>query len=95
MLKFTVDMLVGRAQADWLGNYPFWLNFGYVVPAFKYAPKRLELIRFSKFGMVVAYLSSNQMKYWRWKPSKSTANRRTLRLVDTFCLGLRGVFPCS
>ena len=57
MLKFTVDMLAGRAQADWLGNYPFWLNFGYVVSAITNAPKHVELIRFDNYGMIMAYVS--------------------------------------
>ena len=60
MLKFKVDMLVGRAQADWLGNYPFWLNFGYVVPEIKYTPKLVELIRFNGYGMITPYISWNQ-----------------------------------
>ena len=50
-------MPIGRAQAGRPGNYPIWLNFGYIVPTFKYAPKLVKLIRFSKFGMVMAHLS--------------------------------------
>ena len=64
-------MLVGDAQAGRPGNYPFWLDFGYVVIAFKYTPKLLELIGVSKFDMIMAYLSWNQLKFWRWKPSRS------------------------
>ena len=50
-------MLVDDAQAGRPGNYPFWLDFEFVVIAFKYAPKLLELIGVSKFDMIMAYLS--------------------------------------
>jgi hypothetical protein len=50
-------MPVGRAKAGRPGNYPFWLNFGYVVLAIKYEPKLVELIRFYNFDMIMVYLS--------------------------------------
>ena len=52
-----VDVPIGRARAFWSGNCPFWLNFGYVVPEIKYAPKLVELIRFDSYGMIITYVS--------------------------------------
>jgi hypothetical protein len=33
---------------------PFWLNFGYVVPAFKCSPKLVELVSVHEFCMIMA-----------------------------------------
>jgi hypothetical protein len=37
-------MPVGRTRAFQSKQCPFWVNFGYVVPEIKYAPKLVELI---------------------------------------------------
>ena len=36
-----------------LGFLPFWPNFVHVVPAFKYSPKLVELIRVSGFSRIM------------------------------------------
>ena len=55
--NFTIDVLVGQAQAGRPGIYPFWLKFGYVVPAIKYTPMFVEIIRFNNFAMIMSCLS--------------------------------------
>ena len=50
-------MLVGRTRAFRSKQCPFWVNFGYVVPEIKYAPKLVELISNNGYGMVMTYIS--------------------------------------
>ena len=50
-------MPVGRIWAFRSKPCPFWVNFGYVVPEIKYAPKLLKLIRYNGYGMVMTYVS--------------------------------------
>jgi len=50
-------MLVGLIQAFRSKLCLFWVNFGYVVPEIKYAPKLVELISNNGYGMVMAYIS--------------------------------------
>jgi len=47
-------MPVGRIRAFQSKQSPFWVNFGYVVPEIKYAPKLVELISNNGYGMVMA-----------------------------------------
>ena len=70
----TESMPVGRIRAFRSKQCPFWVNFGYVVPEIKYAPKLLKLIRYNGYGMVMTYVSWNQAERWRRKSSISTAN---------------------
>ena len=51
------SMLVGRVRAFRSKRCPFWVNFGYVVPEIKYAPKLVELISNNGHGMIMAYIS--------------------------------------
>ena len=44
-------MPVGRIRAFRSKQCPFWVNFGYVVPEIKYAPKLVELIRYNGYGI--------------------------------------------
>ena len=44
-------MLVGRIRSFWSKQCPFWVNFGYVVPEIKYAPKLVELISNNGYGL--------------------------------------------
>ena len=55
-------MPVGWIRASRSKQCPFWVNFGYVVPEVKYAPKLVELIRYNGYGMVMTYVSWNQAK---------------------------------
>ena len=50
-------MPVGRIRAFRSKQCSFWVNFRYVVPEIKYAPKLVELIRYNVYGMVMAYIS--------------------------------------
>ena len=34
-----------------------WVNFGYVIPEIKYAPKLMELISNNGYGMAMTYVS--------------------------------------
>jgi hypothetical protein len=56
MPKFH-GMPVGQTRAFWSKQYPFWLNFGYVVPEIKYAPKIVELIIYNGYGMIMSCVS--------------------------------------
>ena len=47
----------GLIQAFRFKQCPFWVNFGYVVPEIKYAPKLVELASNNGYGMVIAYIS--------------------------------------
>ena len=53
----TESMLVGRIRAFRSKQCPFWVNFGYVVPEIKYAPKLVELINNNGFGVVMTDIS--------------------------------------
>ena len=53
----TESMPVGRIRAFRSKQCPFWVNFGYVVPEIKYAPKLVELISNNGYGMVKTYVS--------------------------------------
>ena len=44
-------MPVGRIRAFRSKLCPFWVNFGYVVPEIKYAPKLVELISNNGYGI--------------------------------------------
>ena len=44
-------MLVGQIRAFRSKQCLFWVNFGYVVPEIKYAPKLMELIRNNGYGL--------------------------------------------
>ena len=44
-------MPVGRTRAFRSKQCPFWVNFGYVVPEIKYAPKLVELISNNGYGL--------------------------------------------
>ena len=50
-------MPVGRTRTFRTKQCPFWLNFGYVVPEIKYAPKLMELIRYNGYDMIMTYVS--------------------------------------
>ena len=50
-------MPVGRIRAFQSKQCQFWVNFGYVVPEIKYAPKLVEIISNNGYGMVMAYIS--------------------------------------
>jgi hypothetical protein len=50
-------MPVGRIWAFRSNQCLFWVNFGYVIPEIKYAPRLVELIRYNGYGMVMTYLS--------------------------------------
>ena len=50
-------MPVGWTRAFRSKQYPFWVNFGYVVLEIKYAPKLVELIRYNGYGMIMTYVS--------------------------------------
>ena len=56
-LNSTVGMPIGRTRAFRSKQCLFWLNFGYVVPEIKYAPKLVELIRYNGYGMIMTYVS--------------------------------------
>ena len=56
-LNSIVGMPVGRTRAFRSKQCPFWLNFGYLIPEIKYAPKFVELIRYSGYGMIMTYVS--------------------------------------
>ena len=67
MLKFH-SWYASRPRSSRLAwNLSFWLNFGYVIPAIKYAPKLVELLGFNNFCMIMSYVSWNQAERWRWK----------------------------
>ena len=44
-------MPVGWTRAFRSKQCPFWVNFGYVVPEIKYAPKLMELISNNGYGL--------------------------------------------
>ena len=50
-LNSTVGMPIGRTRTFQFKQCPFWLNFGYVVPEIKYAPKLVELISNNGYGL--------------------------------------------
>ena len=50
-------MPVGRIRAFRSKRCPFFINFGYVVPEIKYAPKLVEHIRYNGYGMIMTYVS--------------------------------------
>ena len=50
-------MLAGRIRASRSKQCPFRVNFGYIVPEIKYAPKLVELISNNGYGMVMTYIS--------------------------------------
>ena len=83
MPRFHQSMPVGRIRAFRSKQCPFWVNFGYVVPEIKYAPKLVELISNNGYGMVMAYISWNQEERWRRKSLISTANMGEYQLLDT------------
>ena len=53
----TESMPVSRIRAFRSKQCPFWVNFRYVVPEIKYAPKLVELISNNGYGMVMAYIA--------------------------------------
>ena len=53
----TESMSAGWIRASRSKQCLFWVNFGYVVPEVKYAPKLVELIRYNGYGMVMTYVS--------------------------------------
>ena len=50
-------MPVGRTRAFRSKQCPFWVNFGYVIPEIKYAPKLVDLISNIGYVMVMSYIS--------------------------------------